>query len=311
MLSFLEMKKPLVFSTKSYDYLAQEIVKLKKLSLGGVERKRFPDEEIYLRITDDIAGKDILLIAGTCTDTDTLELIELSFQFVSLGCARLVVFIPYYAYGTMERGSQRGEIVRAKTRARILSLIPQALRGTEVFLFEPHTEGLPYYFENGHRARSVSAESTLTKFVKSRLIKDKELILASVDFGKAKLVHRIAKTLDLEAIYCGKIRKQGSKVETFTEKFDVRGKKVLLIDDMVRTGSSLAAAAKNLRQSGAKEVEALVVHAPVKPTKAIAGLKRITFSNSHPNSMIKTTSRTARYSIATIICDSLLEAFRL
>jgi ribose-phosphate pyrophosphokinase len=94
--------------------------------LGKVEVKDFPDGERYQRIVSDISDKDVILVAGTISDQDTLELYDLACALVKYGARSLDLVIPYFGYSTMERSVKRGEVVTAKTRARLLSSIPWA-----------------------------------------------------------------------------------------------------------------------------------------------------------------------------------------
>jgi phosphoribosylpyrophosphate synthetase len=141
--------EPLVFSTHAYTYLAREVAETGGWELGTVERRTFPDGEHYLRIGTDPADRDVILVAGTIDDASTLELYDLACGLVTGGAYRLRMVIPFFGYSTMERSVHIGEIVTAKTRARLLSSIPQASRGTQIFLLDLHVDALAYYFEGG------------------------------------------------------------------------------------------------------------------------------------------------------------------
>ena len=125
--------KPLVFSTAAYSYLGEAIAKRGSWEYGAITRKKFPDGEHYLRIDTDPADRDVILVGGTVDEASTLELYDLACGLVTDGAYRLRMVIPFYGYSTMERSVRPGEIVTAKTRARLLSSIPMASRGTQVF----------------------------------------------------------------------------------------------------------------------------------------------------------------------------------
>src|SRR5262245_38063610 len=145
------MHEPLVFSSAAYDYLAAGIAQHGDWERGAIERKTFPDGEHYLRIDTDPADRDVVLVAGTIDDGAALELYDLACGLVMFGAYRLRMVIPFYGYSTMERLSLAGEIVKAKTRARLLSSIPAASRGTQVFLLDLHVDAIAHYFEGGIR----------------------------------------------------------------------------------------------------------------------------------------------------------------
>src|SRR6185369_15606425 len=146
---------PLVFATASYGYLRGELVRAGRFDAGAVEVTAFPDGERYQRIVTPVSGRDVVLLAGTISDGDTLELFDLACGLVSCGARTLAVVIPYFGYSTMERAVHPGEVVTAKTRARLISSIPPCEGGTRVFLFDLHTDGIAYYFGDSHITRHL------------------------------------------------------------------------------------------------------------------------------------------------------------
>src|SRR4029453_16870358 len=110
-------------------------------------RPTSPGGQHYRRIDTDPADRDVIFVGGTIDDESTLELYDLACGLVMYGAYRLRMVIPYYGYSTMGRSSRPGESVTAKTRARLISSIPTASRGTQVFLLDLHVGGLAHYFE--------------------------------------------------------------------------------------------------------------------------------------------------------------------
>src|SRR5215470_1271818 len=120
------MPEPLVFAIGPYDYLGRAIAARSGWEFGGLERKTFPDGEHYRRIETDPADRDVVLVGGTIDDACTLELYDTACGLAMLGAYRLRLVMPFFGYATMERAVKPGEIVTAKTRARLLSSIPLA-----------------------------------------------------------------------------------------------------------------------------------------------------------------------------------------
>ena len=115
----------ILFSTEKYEYMKKRIHQTHPLSGDGeVERKTFPDGERYQRIATDVMGMHAVIVGGTISDTDTLELYDMACAIAKYGARRLTIVIPYFGYSTMERSTKHGEVVTAKTRARLLSAIP-------------------------------------------------------------------------------------------------------------------------------------------------------------------------------------------
>ena len=105
-------------------------------NIGKYERKQFPDGERYTRIldVDKLTKSEVIIIGSTHSDSSLVELIELASACVKYGAIKLKLFIPYFGYSTMERAVKSGEVVGAKIRARLISAIPQAAMGNEIYL---------------------------------------------------------------------------------------------------------------------------------------------------------------------------------
>ncbi len=279
------MSRPVVFATAAYAPLADEVCRRGGFSDGRLELHRFPDGERHLRILSPVSGRPAVLIAGTISDQDTLELFDVACGLVQEGAESLTLVIPYYGYSTMERASTKGEVVTAKTRARLLSAVPHARAANRVLLLEVHSEGLPYYFEGPVTAIHLPADAALLDAARARLGTDG--VLASVDAGRAKRVQALANQLGVAAGFVFKRRIDASRTEHVALAADVRGKTVLLYDDMVRTGSSLISAATAYRDAGATRIMAMATHG-LFPGNALAKLRdsglfaELIVTDSHP-----------------------------
>ena len=279
------MPQPLLFSIESYDYLGKAIAACAGYELGVVTRKRFPDGEHYSRIETDPADRDVFLIAGTVDDSATLELYDLACGLVSAGAYRLSIVMPFFGYSTMERSIRPGEVVTAKTRARRLSTIPMASRGTQVFMLDLHVASIAYYFEGGIRPIHVYAKSLVT--AAARRLGGDSFVLACTDAGRAKWVESLANDLEVPAAFVYKRRLDGEQTEVTGVSAQVSGKRVVIYDDMIRTGGSLINAAKAYRDAGASHIDAIATHG-LFPGDSLARLRatglfgKIVVTDSHP-----------------------------
>jgi ribose-phosphate pyrophosphokinase len=120
------MSKKLLFTTSTYAYMRQSFLEAGDFEVGEIERKHFPDGERYLRLVADSWGRDVVLLGGTPTDLDALEVYDLGYAISRAGAHSLAVVMPYFGYATMERAVRPGEVVTAKTRARLISAIPSS-----------------------------------------------------------------------------------------------------------------------------------------------------------------------------------------
>lgn len=248
-----------IFHTPSYTHLAQKIVKAQpQFKLGKITRKDFPDGEHYLRIDTDVKNQDVIVMGGTISDKDTLEIYDLSCALVKYGAKSLILVIPYYGYSTMERAVKKGEVVGAKTRARLLSSIPSASEGNRIILMDLHSEGIPYYFEGDVAVRHVYVKNEVLAMAKK--FGKKDFVLASTDAGRAKWVQSLALELGVLPAFVYKQRDSGSETHVTGINADVTGKHVVIYDDMIRTGGSLISAAEAYLSKGAKEISAICTH---------------------------------------------------
>jgi ribose-phosphate pyrophosphokinase len=282
------MTTPLVFSTAAYDYLGAAIADTAGWQAGAIERRTFPDGERYLRIATECADRDVVLVGGTVGEADTLEVYDLGCGLVTAGAYRLTLVIPFFGYSTMERAVRPGEIVTAKTRARLLSSIPTASRGTQVFLLDLHVASIAHYFEGGIRPVHVYGKSVVV--AAARRLGGDEFVLACTDAGRAKWVESLANDLGVEAAFVFKRRVSATQTDVTGVSAQVAGRRVVIYDDMIRTGGSLIGAARAYRDAGASSIDAIATHG-LFPGDSLAKLRatglfgRIVVTDSHPRAV--------------------------
>jgi len=297
-----------VFSTQAYDYLGRAVAQAAGWQLGTVARKTFPDGEHYLRIETDPADRDVVLIGGTIDDASTLELYDLACGMVSDGAYRLRIVMPFFGYSTMERSTRPGEVVTGKTRARLLSSVPMASRGTQVFLLDLHVAAIAHYFEGGIRPIHIYGKSLVT--AAARRLGGDDFVLACTDAGRAKWVESLANDLGVAAAFVYKRRIDDATAVTGVSA-QVAGKRVVIYDDMIRTGGSLVSAARAYRDAGAVAIDAIATHGlfPGDSLARIAAsglLGRIVVTDSHPRAMALQSNFLEVDSTATLLAEHLI-----
>lgn len=248
----------LLFSTQNYTYLKNRILSQGKFEDASVVVKAFPDGERYQRILSSVDRRDVVLIGGTISDNDTLELYDLACSIEQYGANSLTLVIPYFGYSTMERAVKSGEVVTAKSRARLLSAIPKTGGGNHVLLFDLHTEGIPYYFEGNLRPEHVYCKDVILQAVRD--LGGDDFILACTDSGRAKWVESLANDIGVNAAFVFKRRISGEDTEITGINADVEGKNVIIYDDMIRTGGSIIRAAQAYKDAGADKIFAITTH---------------------------------------------------
>jgi ribose-phosphate pyrophosphokinase len=276
---------PLLLSTSQYDTFAKEIARIIGGEVGEIERRRFPDGEWYQRLLTEVHERSVVLIGGTTDDTHTLFLYDLACAAVKYGARRLDVCVPYFGYSTMERAVYPGEVVTAKTRARLLSAVPYAARGNHFHLLDLHSEGIPHYFEGPITTQHLSTTALWVERLSH--INQGDFVLASTDAGRAKHVERLANLLGVDAALIIKRRTSGRETEIVGVNARVEGRVVVIYDDMVRTGGSLIKAARAYKAAGAQEIYAVCSHGvfPEEAWQTLCDTKlftQIIATDSHP-----------------------------
>ena len=284
-------KMPLVFSTEEYNYLRIRLLEISSNNIedGLIEINHFPDGERYIRLISSVADRDVVLIGGTISNDDTLEVFDLASAIVKYGAQSITIMIPYFGYSTMERAIKVGEVVTAKNRAVLLSAIPKSKYGNKVVLFDLHSEGIPHYFENDLQPIHLYCKEIVMEAAKE-LSNGNEFVLASTDAGRAKWVESLANDLGVVAGFVFKRRTNAIETVVTSVSADVKGKHVIIYDDMIRTGGSLINAAKAYKSFGANRISVITTHGifvgnVIKKLIETGIIDKVICTDTHPNSL--------------------------
>jgi ribose-phosphate pyrophosphokinase len=277
----------LFFCTEPYTYIRDALLGDGRLA-GTVERLDFPDGERMLRIADEVDGRDVALVGGTIDDAATLDLYDLGSALVTYGARRLTLIVPYYGYSTMERAIRPGEVVTAKTRARMLSSIPPASYGNRMLLLDLHSEGIPHYFEGEITAFHLYAKDIVKRA--AREFGGDGFVMACTDAGRAKWVESLANGLGVTAAFVFKRRLSGSETQVLATSARVEGRTVVVYDDMIRTGGSLIQAGQAYREAGAARMIAIATHGlfpgdALERIRASGLFEYVVVTDSHPRAL--------------------------
>lgn len=282
----------IILHTHSYAYLANAVCQQRTDAiLGELTVKTFPDGETYHRIITDVRNKNVVIIGGTISDAETLELYDMAVSCAQNGATSITMVIPYFGYSTMERTVLSGEIVKAKNRAILLSSIPLTQKPTKILLFDLHSEGIPYYFGTNVQTQHVYCKDLIMQACKS--MHNTEFVLAALDAGRAKWVESLAAEMNCEAAFAYKQRTSGTDTSVTGINANVTNKHVIIYDDMIRTGGSLMQAAKVYHSQKPKSLSVICTHGlfnyeAIKKIEEQGIIQKIICTNSHPNAIQST-----------------------
>ncbi len=220
-----------------------------------VEYKNFPDGESYLRLTQSVRGEDVVLIQTTYPHPDKriLELLILINTLEDLGAGSVRVVVPYMAYARQDSRFREGEAISINT---IFRLIESA--GADEFLtVDIHKEFSLGIF--GIRAKNIRAAETVADYLRG-----KELVrpyVLSPDKGALSIAKSIGERLGAGYGSFEKTRDRISGAITVKgERVEAKGRDVVIADDLISTGGTIASTAKILKTEGAKRVIAVCTH---------------------------------------------------
>jgi ribose-phosphate pyrophosphokinase len=285
----MRVEEKILFSTASYKFLKQNILAGGGFEEGVVEVKAFPDGERYQRVMTEVNGREVVVIGGTISDNDTLELFDLAYTLVKFGALSLTVVIPYFGYSTMERAVKIGEVVTAKSRAVLFSALPRTSMGNRIVLVDLHSEGIPHYFEGAILPVHIYCKDLVIQAAREAAGYD--FVMACTDAGRAKWVESLANDMQVNAAFVFKRRVNGEKTMITSISADVENKDVVIYDDMVRTGGSLINAAKAYKEAGANRIFVITTHGlftkdGFKQIKHSGVIEYMVCMDTHPNALL-------------------------
>ena len=215
-----------------------------------VDFVRFPDNEQYLQIKEDVAGEEVVLIQSTTTDSDLVALLQLLDACES--AAKITVVIPYMGYARQDKKFKDGEAVSARAMAKTIT----APNLNKIYTVNLHEKSILNYFN--HPAQDLDASKLIAEYV-ANLGLERPLLIAP-DKGVRDMVENMAAGLNLEWDVFDKTRLAGDQVVMADKKMDIAGRDVIIVDDMIATGGTMAEAVSILNKNGAKGVDGACVH---------------------------------------------------
>ncbi|MBI5927647.1 MAG: ribose-phosphate pyrophosphokinase [Aquabacterium sp.] len=224
-----------------------------------VESHRFPDDELRLRLPLDSQGllpSNVIVYRSLNRPNDKLvELLLVAAQARDLGARHLTLVAPYLAYMRQDIAFHPGEIVSQKVVGRFL-----AERFDAVITVDPHLhriatlqEAIPI-----ESAISLSGAPILAQLIAQHLERP---LLVGPDAESAQWIEAAARAHHFDHGVCTKERRGDKDVEITLPEIDVRGRTVVLLDDIASSGRTIAAATQRLLQAGARSVDVAVTHA--------------------------------------------------
>ena len=234
--------------------LAARIAEELDQPLCEVTVKRFADGEIFVRIDENVRGRDVFVIQSTNPPAENvLELLLLTDAAKRASAARVTAVVPYYGYARQDRKDQPRVSIAAKLMANLIV----AAGADRLITIDFHQHQLQGFFD-------IPVDHLYAAPVFMHHYADMshdDLVVVATDVGAAKMARGYAKRLGAGLAIMDKRRPEPNEAEVLNVVGDVDGMRCIISDDMVDTAGTMANAAVALRERGAREVYAIATHA--------------------------------------------------
>ena len=230
-----------------------------ELLAGECNTQIFSDNESNVELLDSVRGKRVYLVSTPNTADKIMQLNLAIDSAKRAGAKEIIPIIPYFPYSRSDKKDQARGPIGAKVVAEML----EQRGATTVITFDLHADQIQGFFDIP--VLHMEGQYTFDKYIKDVCDKEGNVILCSPDAGAAKRVKRYKDRLkkynyDLNMVMIDKTRKEANVVDSMVLIGDVKGKNVIIIDDMTDTGGTLCKAAEYLIEEGANSVRAIVTH---------------------------------------------------
>lgn len=224
--------------------LAEKVAAILGVRLARRILERFPDGELNIEVQESVRGCDVYLIQSTGPPVDEhfFELFLLADACRRAGATHLTAVIPYFGYARQDRRSHGREPVSTRLVADLIN----ASGLQRVVVVDFHSRAVESAF--AIPVEHLSAVSILAAAVRPSVHKD--AVVVSPDLGAVKMAERYARLLGLSVAIIHKSRISGAEVSVQRIVGDVRGREMLIVDDMISTGGTIEQAIKALLEAG-------------------------------------------------------------
>jgi len=245
--------KPKLFACRQSTVLAEKIAKEYNTTLGKVKTTYFSDGEFQPAFEESVRGRRVFIIGSTFPNADNLMEMLLMLDAAKRASARhITAVMPYFGWARQDRKDQPRVAIGAKLVANLL----QSAGATRIMTMDLHADQIQGFFEKP--VDHLFASTIFMPYINS--LKLENLTIASPDMGGSKRAYAYSKHLHSDVVICYKQRKKANVIGHMELIGDVKGKNVILVDDMIDTGGTLAHAANLMKERGALSVRAICTH---------------------------------------------------
>lgn len=283
--------------------LAQEICKYLDMPLGDTLVTTFSEGEIRVKINENVRGKDVFIVQPTCppVNNNLMELLVIIDALRRASAKRITAVLPYFGYARQDRKDQPRVPITAKLVANLIT----TSGADRILTVDLHAGQIQGFFDIP--MDHLYAVNVFVNHIKK--IKLKNIVIVSPDVGGIKTARAYAKKFEAPLAIVDKRRISEEDTEAMNILGDIKGKNVIIVDDLVSTASSLVEAALALKKQGAREIYAAITH-PVLSGPAIkrissSSIKKLFVTNTIPVENGKKHKKIEVLSIAPLLAEAI------
>ena len=242
-----------IFACRASKEFATKVAKAMNLELGAADILTFSDGEFQPCLNESVRGATVFIIQSTFPPCENLfELLQMIDAAKRASAHKVFAVMPYYGWARQDRKDKPRVSIGAKLVANML----QAAGCDRVMTCDLHADQIQGFFD--FPVDHIYASAVFLPYIKAKNIEN--LAIAAPDMGGAKRANAYARYLECPVIICHKSREKANVVGSITAIGDVKGKNVIIVDDMIDTAGTLAKAANVLKDMGALSVRACATH---------------------------------------------------
>lgn len=294
-------KSPLkIFSCRASRNIAENIAKHLGVRLGESSVTEFSDGEFQPRIDESVRGCSVFIVQSTFPPAENLMELLLMIDAAKRASAyKVIAVIPYFGYARQDRKDRPRVSIAAKVVADLL----ESVGVDRVMTLDLHADQIQGFF-------SVPVDHLYASYLFANYIKEMNLdnlTISAPDMGGSKRANAYSRHLQTEMVLSYKLRKKPNVVEEISIIGEVKGRNVIIIDDMVDTAGTLSLAAQIIKDNGAKSVYAFATH-PVLSGPAYeriekSPIEKLVVTDSIPN--VKASPKIEVLSIAKMFAETI------
>ena len=303
-------KRLVLFSGWGYPELAERIAERLEVPMGEVELRQFSGGEVYARYKESIRGADVFIVQSLAEPVNRhlMQLLTMIDAAKRASAESIVAVIPWFAYSRQDRKTKPREPITARLVANMI----QVAGANRVMTMDLHVGQIEGFFS--FPVDHLTAMHAFVDHFIGQGFKDvDDAVVVAPDTGEVKVAKRLADRLGLPWAIVNKIRNQPGESEVTHVIGDVKGKRIILVDDLIDTAGTLVNAAERLLEDGATEAYACATHpvfsGPAYERIQASNLKEVVVTDTLPLKPGKPQDKIQVLTIAPILASTIRNVF--